>query len=103
MLQIELNDKLLTVTRGAYEAIYAPAGWKVKGEEKAKKRVAGASKTVQTDLKKEADPWDEVDDDNIDLESMNAKALKRLAREKGLNPDEYKTLGEIRKALKPLV
>lgn len=111
MLNIELDGRHLTVTRGAYNSVYAPNGWKIVGEEKAEKK----KETKNTENKatekvaeeKNDDPWaeveDEIEDEAVDIDSMSAKALKRLAKEKGLNPDDYKTLGELKKALKSLV
>lgn len=111
MLNIELDGRHLTVTRGAYNSVYAPNGWKIVGEEKAEKKketkITENEATEKVAEEKNNDPWadveDEIEDEAIDIDSMSAKALKRLAKEKGLNPDDYKTLGELKKALKSLV
>lgn len=113
MLNIELDGRHLVVTKGAYDSMYAPNGWKIVGEEKAtKKEKKNEAKIVEDEAvektaEKNNDPWadveDEIEDEAVDVDSMSAKALKRLAKEKGLNPDDYKTLGELKKALKSLV
>lgn len=107
MLNIELDGRHLTVTRGAYNSIYAPNGWKIVGEEKAEKKkeakITENEATEKVAEEKSDDPWADVEDEAVDIDSMSAKALKRLAKEKGLNPDDYKTLGELKKALKSLV
>lgn len=114
MLNIELDGRHLTVTRGAYNSVYAPNGWKIVGEEKAEKKekkkeakIVEDEATEKVAEEKNDDPWadveDEAEDEAVDIDSMSAKALKRLAKEKGLNPDDYKTLGELKKALKSLV
>ena len=102
MVRIELDGRFLNVTRGAYNSMYAPNGWKIVGEKKAVKEKEIVEETVE---EVEKDAWEDVEEETVevDLDSMGSKALKRLAKEKGLNPDDYKTLGEMRKALKPLV
>lgn len=103
MVRIELDGRLLNVTRGAYNSMYAPNGWKIVGEKKTVKEKEDVEDETVEEVEKDA--WEDVEDETVevDLDSMGSKALKRLAKEKGLNPDDYKTLGEMRKALKPLV
>ena len=90
MIKIELNGKILNVTRGAYNSMYAPNGWKIVGEKKAvkEKEVIEDEAVEETAIKQE---------DDIDDTILNDKEYKIT------KPVEKKIFNDIKKETLDLI
>lgn len=80
LLKIEKDDKVLTVTAGAYESQYLSAGWIVKEKISEKKEMTESEKNV--------DEWEEAEVEALlekPISDLKFDELKTVAKYKGID------------------
>ena len=113
MVEIIKGSKTLKVPVGAYNAIYASAGWSLKGKEKKviEKPVEPVEEVAEESI--EPDFEEPVEDDNVEyvdpeelaekpLEELDFEELKILAEYKGIDITGMRSSKALRKAIKSI-
>ena len=101
MIKIKKGEKELVVAKSAFKSLFKNNGWKIV-KEKAAKANKEEDKPKHQDPEDEED-WDDEEDDNekqVDVDKMDMDALKKLAKEKGIDIKKHNSIGDLRKALK---
>ena len=118
MVIIERDEKQAKVSYGSFKNSFARLGWRISGASKSKshklpkentKGEAKASSAVNGESKKVSetkDEWDAADEElemEKSIDEMDMSELKKFAESKGIDTNELKTVGALKKAIKAVM
>ena len=94
MIKIRKGSKTLMIPAGAYDTIYAPAGWeKEEKPEEPAKAVEEPQEVDETPESVEEEPEEELEEEDEDVEYVDPEELNEKPLEE-LDFDELKILAE---------
>lgn len=119
MVTIERAGHVLTVTQGAFKALYRPMGYVIVGDEGEPEASPSPGKEITPPVDEDGseddssseedensdeneDPDDDQDDDDLEekpLSEMNFKELKAYAKRQGINVNGMSSKKEVREAI----
>ena len=118
MVIIERDEKQAKVSYGSFKNSFERLGWRISGASKSKshklpkentKGEAKASSAVNGESKKVSetkDEWDAADEElemEKSIDEMDMSELKKFAESKGIDTNELKTVGALKKAIKAVM
>ena len=118
MVIIERDEKQAKVSYGSFKNSFERLGWRISGASKSKshklpkentKGEAKASSEVNGESKKASetkDEWDAADEElemEKSIDEMDMSELKQFAESKGIDTNELKTVGALKKAIKAVM
>ena len=118
MVIIERDEKQAKVSYGSFKNSFERLGWRISGASKSKSHKlpnentngeAKASSEVNGESKKASetkDEWDAADEElemEKSIDEMDMSELKKFAESKGIDTNELKTVGALKKAIKAVM